>query len=99
LAIKPSARPSSGPLCSRRSYLALSPADQTAQAKAQRDASALGLKLLDEVKKPERRNDQAFTDSKRTYAILFTTPRSSGYFAKDFAAALALQSQFWPRAR
>jgi hypothetical protein len=53
------------------SYLALSPADQTAQAKGQRDATAASLKLLEEVKKPEGATDQAFADSKKAYAILF----------------------------
>jgi len=72
------------------SYLALSPADQTAQAKAQRDASALGLKLLDEVKKPEGATDQAFNDSKKTYAILFNNAAAqAATLQKDFAAAAA----------
>src|SRR5215470_2718471 len=35
-------------------FLGLAAADQAAQAKAQRDASTAGLKVVDEVKKPEQ---------------------------------------------
>jgi hypothetical protein len=70
------------------SYLALSVADQTAQAKGQRDATALSLKLLDEVKKPEGATDQAFADSKKAYAILFNNAAAqAATLQKDSAAA------------
>jgi tetratricopeptide (TPR) repeat protein len=70
------------------SYLALSPADQTAQAKGQRDATAASLKLLDEVKKPEGATDEAFTASKKQYATLFNNAAAqAATLQKDYAAA------------
>jgi tetratricopeptide (TPR) repeat protein len=70
------------------SYLALSPADQTAQAKGQRDASDLGLKLLSDVKKPEGATDEAFAASKKQYATLFNNAAAqAATLQKDYAAA------------
>ena len=70
------------------SYLALSPADQTAQAKGQRDATAASLKLLDEVKKPEGATDEAFAASKKQYATLFNNAAAqAATLQKDYAAA------------
>jgi hypothetical protein len=70
------------------SYLALPAAEQTAQAKGQRDASDLGLKLLNEVKKPEGATDDAFNQSKKQYATLFNNAAAQGAtLQKDFAAA------------
>jgi len=78
-------------------YLALPAADQATQAKGQRDATAVGLKLLDEVKKPEGATDEAFAASKKQYATLFNNaaaqaatvqkdyPPAAGYFKQVIA--------------
>ncbi|HLZ12109.1 MAG TPA: hypothetical protein VKP58_05930 [Candidatus Acidoferrum sp.] len=71
------------------SYLALSAADQAAQAKGQRDATAASLKLLDEVKKPEGATDEAFAASKKQYAILFNNAAAqAATVQKDFPGAV-----------
>jgi tetratricopeptide (TPR) repeat protein len=69
-------------------YLALSPADQTALAKGQRDATPIGLKLLDEVKKPDGATDEAFAASKKQYATLYNNAAAqAATMQKDYAAA------------
>lgn len=70
------------------SYLALSPADQTTQAKGQRDATGVCLKLLDDVKKPEGATDEAFATSKKQYATLFNNAAAqAATLQKDYPAA------------
>ena len=70
------------------SYLTLSPADQTTQAKGQREASDLGLKLLNEVKKPEGATEEAFNQSKKQYAALFNNAAAQATtLLKDYSAA------------
>jgi len=71
-------------------YLALAAADQNAQAKATRDASAAGLKLMDDVKKPDNVTDQAFQDWKKTTATtLNNAAAQAATVQKDFAGAAA----------
>lgn len=70
------------------SYLALPAADQATQAKGQRDATAVCLKLLDEVKKPEGATDEAFATSKKQYATLFNNAAAqAATVQKDYPGA------------
>ncbi|HYK38794.1 MAG TPA: hypothetical protein VEU98_02150, partial [Candidatus Eremiobacteraceae bacterium] len=70
------------------SYLALNAADQTTQAKGQRDASDLALKLLNDVKKPEGATEDAFNQSKKQYATLFNNAAAqAATLQKDYTAA------------
>ena len=71
------------------SYLALSAADQTTQAKGQRDATATCLKLLEDVKKPEGATDEAFAASKKQYATLFNNAAAqAATLQKDYPGAV-----------
>jgi len=73
-----------------QAFLALGPADQAAQAKGARDAAAAGLKLLDEVKKPETATDQAFQDWKKSTGTTFNNAAAqAATIQKDFAGAAA----------
>jgi tetratricopeptide (TPR) repeat protein len=71
------------------SYLALPAADQTTQAKGQRDATATCLGLLETVKKPEGATDDAFAASKKQYATLFNNAAAqAATLQKDYPGAV-----------
>jgi len=69
-------------------YISLAAADQTAQAKAQRDSSAAGLKVVDEVKKPDNATEEAFaTWRKNAITTLNNAAAQAATVQKDFAGA------------
>ena len=69
-------------------YIALPAADQTSQAKAQRDASTAGLKVVEEVKKPDNATEEAFATWKKNAVItLNNAAAQAATVQKDFAAA------------
>ena len=70
-------------------YASLPAADQTAGAAKARDAALLGLKTLDEVKKPENVSDDEFKKQKQQPTILFNyTAANAAMNAKDYPAAV-----------
>ena len=69
-------------------YIGLAAADQAAQAKAQREASAAGLKVVDEVKKPDNATDEAFANWKKTGITALNNAAAQAATAqKDYAGA------------
>jgi len=69
-------------------YAGESQADQTAGAVKARDAAQLGLKTLEEVKKPDNVSDEDFKKQKQQPTILFNyTAANAAMSAKDYAAA------------
>jgi tetratricopeptide (TPR) repeat protein len=69
-------------------YTALPAAEQTPQAKGARDAAALALRTLDEIKKPEGVSDDDFKKSKLPYIVFFNnTAAQASVLLKDYAAA------------
>jgi len=69
-------------------YIGLAAADQAAQAKAQREASAAGLKVADEVKKPDNATDEAFANWKKTgITALNNAAAQAATVQKDYAGA------------
>jgi tetratricopeptide (TPR) repeat protein len=70
-------------------YSSLNAADQTAAAAKAREAALLGLKTLDELKKPDNVSDDDFKKQKQQPAILFNyTAGNAAMNAKDYAAAV-----------
>src|SRR5262249_14759299 len=70
-------------------FLGLPAADQAAQAKAQRDASAAGLKVVDEVKKPDQATEDAFATWKKTAGTTLNNAAAQAATAmKDFDGAI-----------
>ena len=71
-------------------YANLSQAEQTAGAAKARDAALLGLKTLEEVKKPDNVSEDEFKKQKQQPTILFHyTAANAAMNAKDYAAAVA----------
>jgi tetratricopeptide (TPR) repeat protein len=69
-------------------YASLSPADQTTGAAKAREAAQLGLKTLDELKKPDNVSDADFTKQKQQPTILFNyTAGNAAMLSKDYASA------------
>jgi hypothetical protein len=69
-------------------YASLSQADQTAGAAKAREAALLGLKTLDELKKPDNVSDADFTKQKLQPTILFNyTAAIAAMAAKDCGSA------------
>ena len=69
-------------------YSSESQADQTAGAAKARDAALLGLKTLDEVKKPDNLSEDDFKKQKLQPTILFNyTAANAAMGAKDYAGA------------
>ena len=69
-------------------YAGLAPAEQTAQAAKAREAAILGLKTIDELKKPDNMSDEDFKKQKLQPSILFNyTSGNSSMLLKDYAAA------------
>jgi len=61
-----------------------------AQAKAAKDAAALGLRTLDEIKKPDNVSDAAFTAQRKPLTIYFDlTAGSASMILKDYPGAIA----------
>jgi len=70
-------------------YATQSQTDQTAGAAKARDAALLGLKTLEEVKKPEGVSEDEFKKQKQQPTILFHyTAANAAMNAKDYAAAV-----------
>lgn len=70
-------------------YAGLPGPDQTAGAAKAREAALLGLKTLDEVKKPENVSDDEFKKQKQQPTILFNyTGANAAMLAKDYPAAV-----------
>src|SRR5215469_8551475 len=70
-------------------YATQSQADQTAGAARARDAALLGLKTLEEVKKPDNVSEDEFKKQKQQPTILFYyTAANAAMNAKDYAAAV-----------
>lgn len=71
-------------------YATQSQTDQTAGAAKARDAALLGLKTLDEVKKPDNVSEDEFKKQKQQPTILFHyTAANAAMNAKEYAAAVA----------
>ena len=69
-------------------YASESQGDQTAGAAKARDAALLGLKTLDEVKKPDNLSEDDFKKQKQQPTILFNyTAANAAMGAKDYAGA------------
>ena len=70
-------------------YATLNATDSAAQAPKARDAASLGLKVLDELKKPENMADADFAKQKTQPAILFNyTGGNTSMTLKDYAPAV-----------
>jgi tetratricopeptide (TPR) repeat protein len=70
-------------------YASLSPADQAAGAAKAREAAVLGLKTLDELKKPDNISEADWPNTKKQPTILFNyTAANAAMLAKDYAAAV-----------
>ena len=71
-------------------YATQSQTDQTAGAAKARDAALLGLKTLEEVKKPDNVSEDEFKKQKQQPTILFHyTAANAAMNAKEYAAAVA----------
>ena len=71
-------------------YANLSQAEQTAGAARARDAALLGLKTLEEVKKPDNISEDEFRKQKQQPTILFHyTAANAAMNTKDYATAVA----------
>jgi hypothetical protein len=69
-------------------YASLNATEQTSGAAKAREAALLGLKTLDELKKPDNVTDEDFKKQKQQPAILFNyTAGNASMNAKDYAAA------------
>jgi tetratricopeptide (TPR) repeat protein len=70
-------------------YASLTPPEQLAGAAKAREAAQLGLKTLDEVKKPENISDDEFKKQKQQPTILFNyTAANAAMNTKDYAGAV-----------
>ena len=70
-------------------YASLPQTDQTAGAAKAREAAMLGLKTLDEVKKPDNVSDEDFKKQKQQPTILFNyTAANAAMTAKDYPSAV-----------
>jgi tetratricopeptide (TPR) repeat protein len=70
-------------------YATLSAADQTAGAAKAREAALLGLKTLDELKRPDNISEADWPNTKKQPAILFNyTAGNAALNAKDYPAAV-----------
>jgi tetratricopeptide (TPR) repeat protein len=70
-------------------YASLPQAEQTAGAARARETALLGLKTLDEVKKPDNVSDEDFKKQKQQPTILFNyTAANAAMMAKDCASAV-----------
>lgn len=71
-------------------YAGLSQAEQTAGAAKARDAALLGLKTLEEVKKPDNVSEDEFKKQKQQPTVLFHyTAANAAMNMKDYATAVA----------
>lgn len=71
-------------------YAGLSQAEQTAGAAKARDAALLGLKTLEEVKKPDNISEDEFKKQKQQPTVLFHyTAANAAMNMKDYATAVA----------
>jgi hypothetical protein len=71
-------------------YASLTRAEQTAGATKAREAALLGLKTLDEVKKPDNRSEEDFRKQKQQPTILFNyTAANAAMNSNDYPAAVA----------
>src|SRR6266480_5519795 len=70
-------------------YTSLTGPDQAAGAAKARESALLGLKTLDEVKKPDNVSDEDFKKQKQQPMVLFNyTAANAAMLAKDYAAAV-----------
>ncbi len=70
-------------------YTSLTGPEQAAGAAKARESALLGLKTLDEVKKPDNVSDEDFKKQKQQPMVLFNyTAANAAMLAKDYAAAV-----------
>ncbi len=70
-------------------YASLNAAEQTAGAAKAREAAQLGLKTLDELKKPDNLSDDEFKKQKQQPTVLFNyTAGNAAVAAKDYPSAV-----------